>query len=77
MILTVGSCAVIEKLRKSIKELYGGFWWLLEGWGCYLIVICFLLMLCGKYSIVEKFRVNFVGKVNVERWSLFLMLVKS
>ena len=34
-------------------------------------------MLCGKYTIVEKFRVNLVGKVNVERWGLFLMLVKS
>ena len=30
----------------------------------------------GKYAIVEKFRVNFVGKVNVEHWGLFLMLVK-
>ena len=26
----------------------------------------FLLMLCDKYTIVEKFRVNLVGKVNVE-----------
>ena len=33
-------------------------------------------MLCGKYTIVEKFRVNLVGKVNVERWGLFLMHVK-
>ena len=33
--------------------------------------------MCGKYIIVEKFRVNLVGKVNVERWGLFLMLVKS
>ena len=31
----------------------------------------------GKYTIVEKFRVNLVGKLNVERWGLFLMLVKS
>ena len=34
-------------------------------------------MLCGKYTIVEKLRVNFVGKVNVARWVLFLMLVKK
>ena len=33
--------------------------------------------MCGKYTIVEKFRVDLVGKVNVERWSLFLMFVKS
>ena len=31
----------------------------------------------GKYTIVEKFSMNLVGKVNVERWGLFLMLVKS
>ena len=40
------------------------------------IVICFVLMLCSKYTIVEKFRVNLVGKVKVERWGLFLILVK-
>ena len=34
-------------------------------------------MLCSKYTIIEKFRVNLVAKVNVERWDLFLMLVKS
>ena len=34
-------------------------------------------MLCGKYTIVEKFRVNLVGKASVERWDLFLMLVKK
>ena len=34
-------------------------------------------MLCGKYTIIETFRVNLVGKVNVEGWGLFLMLVKS
>ena len=34
-------------------------------------------MLWDKYTIVEKFRVNLVGKVNVERGGLFLMLVKS
>ena len=34
-------------------------------------------MLYGIYTIIEKFRVNFVGKMNVERWGLFLMLVKS
>ena len=34
-------------------------------------------MSCGKYTIAEKFSVNLVGKVNVERWGLFLMLVKS
>ena len=34
-------------------------------------------MLCAKNTIVEKFTVNLVGKVNVERWGLFLMLVKS
>ena len=34
-------------------------------------------MLCGKYTIVEKFKLNLVGRVNVERWGLFLMLVKS
>ena len=33
--------------------------------------------MCGKYTIVEKFRVNLVGKVNVDRWGLFLMIVKS
>ena len=42
----------------------------------FLIVICFVLMLCGKYTIVEKFRVNLVGKMNVEHWRLFLILVK-
>ena len=61
----------------KIKEIYGGFGRQLNAWGCYLIVICFLLMLYGKYTIVEKFRVNLVDKVNVERWGLFLMLVKS
>ena len=57
---------------KLIKEIDGGF----EGWGCYLMVIYFLVM-CGKYTIVEKFRENLVDKVNVERWGLFLMLIKS
>ena len=33
-------------------------------------------MLCDEYMIIEKFRVNLVGKVNVERWGLFLILVK-
>ena len=33
--------------------------------------------MCGKYTIIEKFRVNLVGKMNVGRWGLFLMLVKS
>ena len=37
----------------------------------------FLLMLCDKYTIVEKFRVNLVGKMNVEFWGLFLMPVKK
>ena len=27
----------------------------------------------GKYTIVGKFRVNLVGKVNIERWGLFLI----
>ena len=31
----------------------------------------------GKYTDVEKFRMNLVGKENVVRWGLFLMLVKS
>ena len=39
--------------------------------------VIILLMLCSKYTIVEQFIVNLVGKVNVERWGLFLMLVKS
>ena len=67
---------VIEKLRKLIKGIDGGFeWygWLLRGWDCYLIVICFVLMLFDKYTIVEKFRVNLVGKVNIERWGLILV----
>ena len=34
-------------------------------------------MFCGKYTIVEKFRVNLVGKAKVERWGLFLNLVKK
>ena len=73
---------VIEKLRKLIKEMDGRFeWygWELGGWDCYLIVMCFVLMLWGKYIIVEKFRVKkfrVVGKVKVERWGLFLILVK-
>ena len=62
MIITEGLCVVIEKLKKLIKELDGGFGWQLKGWGCYLIVICFLLM-CGKYTILEKYRVNLVGNV--------------
>ena len=33
--------------------------------------------MCGKYTIVERFRVNLVGEVNGERLGLFLMLVKS
>ena len=28
-------------------------------------------MLCGKYTTVEKFRVNLLGKVNVEHWPIF------
>ena len=27
--------------------------------------------MCDTYTIVEKFRVNLVGKVNVERWVYF------
>ena len=67
MIITEGYGVVIKKLRKLIKEIDGGFGWQLGGWGCYLMVICFLLMLCDKYTIVEKFRVNLLGKVNVKR----------
>ena len=33
-------------------------------------------MLCDKYTIVEKFSVNLVGKVCIECWGLFLILVK-
>ena len=36
------------------------------GW-LFLIVICFVLMLCDIYTIVEKGRVNLVDKTNVER----------
>ena len=63
MIITEGQGVVIEKLKKLIKELNGGFGWQLEGWGGYLIVA--FLSMPGKYTIVETPRVNLVGKVNV------------
>ena len=34
-------------------------------------------MLCGKYTMIEKFRMNLEGNVNVKRSGLFLMLVKN
>ena len=43
MIVTEGQGVIIEKLRKFTKEIDGEFGWQLEGWGCYSIVICFLV----------------------------------
>ena len=40
-------------------------------------MICFVLMLCDIYAIVEKDRVNLVDKMNVERRDLFLFLVNK
>ena len=33
-------------------------------------------MLCDIYAIEEKGRVYVVGKINVECWGLFLILIK-
>ena len=45
------------------------------GW-LFLIVICFVLMLCDVYTIVEKGRVNVVRKMNEEYWGLFSVIIK-
>ena len=42
----------------------------------FLIVICFVLILCDIHAIVEKGRVYVVDKMNVECWDLYLMLIK-
>ena len=44
--------------------------------GVVFLIIIYNLLMGGAYTIVEKFRVNLVGKVNVERSGIFLMLVK-
>ena len=46
------------------------------GW-LFLIVICFVLMLCDIYTIVEKGSGYVIGKMYVECWSLFLILIKK
>ena len=56
----------MSSLKIKEIELDSGF----EGWGCYLIVMYYLLM-CDTNTIVEKFRVILLAKVNVERWGLF------
>ena len=58
-----------EEWRERVRDIRAAstiWWW----W-------CFVLMLCDIYAIVEKGRVYVVDKMNVERWGLFLILIKT
>ena len=46
------------------------------GW-LFSIVICFVLILCDIYTIVEMGSVYIVDKMNVKCWGLFLILMKK
>ena len=78
MIITEEQSVVIIYLRKLIKEIDGGF----GGMGnrqlrwLFLIVICFVLMLCDIHAIVEKGKGYVVDKMNEECCGLFLILIK-